>query len=129
MRVGGFDLPAGTGVLCSIYLAQRRPAAYPHPLLFDPDRFVGKKISPNEFFPFGGGVRRCIGMAFALYEMKMVLARVLARADLVLAPGERVRVVRRSITMTPSRGLRVRLDARRPRLREGSRDATSPSAA
>ena len=113
-RVGGFDLPKGVGVLCSIYLAERRPAAFPHPTTFDPDRFLGKKLTPNEFFPFGGGVRRCIGMAFALYEMKMVLARVLARTTLSLVP-EPVRVVRRSITMTPSHGLRVRLDARRPR--------------
>jgi len=114
-RVGGYDLPAGTSVLCSIYLAQRRPDAYPRPREFFPDRFLGKKLSPNEFFPFGGGVRRCIGMAFALYEMKMVVARVLSRATLSLANEAPVRVVRRSITLTPSEGLRVRLDARLPR--------------
>ena len=114
-RVGGFDLPAGMGVVCSIYLAQRRASIYPNPGEFDPDRFLGKKFSPNEFFPFGGGVRRCIGMAFALYEMKMVLARVLARTTLALASTRPVRVVRRNITMTPSEGLRVRLVERRPR--------------
>ncbi len=116
-RIGGYDLPAGVGVVCSIYLAQRRPLAYPNAASFEPDRFLGKKLSPNEFFPFGGGVRRCIGMAFALYEMKMVIARVLARTTLALAGREPVRVVRRSITLTPSEGLRVRLDARRPRSR------------
>ncbi len=114
-KVGGYDLPAGTGVLCSIYLAQRRPEVYPNPSRFDPDRFLGKKFSPNEFFPFGGGVRRCIGMAFALYEMKMVLARVLARTTLARATARPVRVVRRSITLTPSEGLPVRLTERRPR--------------
>ncbi len=114
-RVGGYDLPAGCGVVCSIYLAQRRPASFPHPEEFDPDRFLGKKASPNEFFPFGGGIRRCIGMAFALYEMKMVLARVLTRAELVLDGSRPVRVVRRSITMTPSDGLRVRLTRRHAR--------------
>jgi len=116
-RVGGYDLPAGVGVVCSIYLAQRRAEAYPDPNEFDPDRFLGKKLSPNEFFPFGGGLRRCIGMSFALYEMKMVLARVLQRTDLALAARRPVRVVRRSITMTPSEGLRVRLLERRPRAR------------
>ncbi len=115
MRVGGYDLPAGVGVVCSIYLAQRRPDVYPRPDEFDPDRFLGKRFSPNELFPFGGGIRRCIGMAFALYEMKMVLARVLARTTLTLASRRPVRVVRRSITMTPSEGLRVRMVERRPR--------------
>ncbi len=114
-RVGGYDLPAGVGVVCSIYLAQRRPDVYPDPERFDPDRFLGKKFSPNEFFPFGGGIRRCIGMAFALYEMKMVLARVVMRTTLALDRRRPVRVVRRSITMTPSDGLRVRLVERRPR--------------
>lgn len=112
-RVGGFDLPAGTGVVCSIYLAQRRPSVYPDPRRFDPDRFLGKKFTPNEFFPFGGGVRRCIGMAFALYEMKMVLARVLTRATLRLDRRDPIKVVRRAITLTPSGGLRVRLESRR----------------
>ncbi len=114
-RVAGLDLPAGTGVLCSIYLAQRRAAAYPDPQRFDPDRFMKKKFSPNEFFPFGGGIRRCIGMAFAVYEMKMVLARVMLRTRMRLAPGTPIRVVRRSITLTPSDGLRVILDKRMPR--------------
>jgi cytochrome P450 len=114
-RVGGYDLPAGVGVVCSIYLSQRRASIYPRPSEFDPDRFRGKKPSPNEFYPFGGGMRRCIGMAFALYEMKMVLARVIARTTLALTPRKPVRVVRRGITMTPSEGLRVRLIERRPR--------------
>jgi cytochrome P450 len=107
--LGGYDLPAGVGVVCSIYLAQRRPDLYPNPDRFEPARFLGKKPSPNEFFPFGGGVRRCVGMAFALYEMKMVIARIVARTTLRLVPKRPVKVVRRSITMTPSEGLRVRL--------------------
>ncbi len=113
--VGGFDLPAGTAVVCSIYLAQRRAEAFPDPTRFDPDRFLGKKLSPSEFFPFGGGIRRCIGMAFALHEMKMVIATLLVRTRLTLASAGPVRAVRRSITLTPSRGLRVRLLERRPR--------------
>jgi cytochrome P450 len=115
--IGGYALPAGTGVLCSIYLAQRRPSVYPDSGRFDPDRFIGKKLTPYEFFPFGGGVRRCIGMAFALYEMKMVLARVLARARLRLAKSGSIRVIRRSITLAPAGGLPVVLDRRAPNVR------------
>jgi len=108
LTLGGFDLPVGAVVACSIYLAQRRPEAYPRPTEFDPTRFLGKKASAYEFFPFGGGLRRCIGMAFALYEMKIVLARVLALTDLRLAhPGRTTGMVRRSITITPEEGLLV----------------------
>ena len=114
-KLAGYELPAGAVVACSIYLAHRREAAYPHADSFDPRRFVGKKVSAYEFLPFGGGVRRCIGMAFALYEMKMVLARLVARTDLRLERRGPVAMVRRSITITPADGLRVVLDVRRPR--------------
>ncbi len=112
-RVAGYDLPAGSAVLCSIYLAQRRESVFPHASRFDPDRFLGTKFSPYEFFPFGGGVRRCIGMAFALYEMKMVLATVIARCTLRPASGRPIRVVRRAITLTPSDGMPVVMTDRR----------------
>lgn len=115
MTVGGYDLPKGMGVVCSIYLAHRRPEAYPDPTRFFPERFLQKKLTPAEFFPFGGGVRRCIGMAFALYEMKMVTAQLLLRTRLTLAAKKPIKVERRSITLTPSEGLPVKLLERRPR--------------
>jgi cytochrome P450/predicted unusual protein kinase regulating ubiquinone biosynthesis (AarF/ABC1/UbiB family) len=107
MRVGGVDLPAGVVAAPCIYLAHRRPERWPDPERFDPERFVGTRPSPYEFLPFGGGVRRCLGMAFALYEMKIVLARVFSRVALEMAPGYAVRVVRRSITFAPSEGMPV----------------------
>lgn len=58
----------------------KREDLYPEPLSFRPKRFLGRTFSPFEFAPFGGSVRRCIGAAFALYEMKIVLATVLSRA-------------------------------------------------
>lgn len=111
-RVGRYDLPKGTGVVASIYLAHRREQAFPAPDSFDPERFLRRKPSPSEWYPFGGGNRRCIGMAFALYEMKMVLARVVSRTRLRLDPHSEIRVVRRAITLTPSGGVRVLLDGR-----------------
>ncbi|MFO0676894.1 MAG: cytochrome P450 [Polyangiaceae bacterium] len=112
-RIQGWDLPAGVAVSCSIYLAQRREAVYAHPDRFDPAHFLGKKIAPQEYFPFGGGVRRCIGMAFALYEMKIVTARIFTRATLRLADKRPMRPVRRSITLTPRNGLEVELVMKR----------------
>lgn len=107
MTIGGVDLPAGAGVLACIYLVHRRADLYPDPLRFDPSRFIGKKFDPATYFPFGGGVRRCLGMAFASYEMKIVLANILARVDLARAPGKKVKLVRRGITFAPSGGMPV----------------------
>jgi cytochrome P450 len=111
MRIGGRELPAGAIAAPCIYLTHRRPEAWPDPERFDPERFVGQRTSPYAFFPFGGGVRRCLGMAFALYEMKIVVAEVLTRAVLRGAPGYRVRVVRRGITFAPSDGMPVVVEA------------------
>ena len=113
LRIGGWDLPAGVVVAPCIYLVHRRADRWPDPERFDPERFVGARPGPYEFFPFGGGVRRCIGMAFALYEMKIVLSRVFARTDLTLAAGYRARPVRRAVTLAPSRGMPVVMSERR----------------
>jgi cytochrome P450 len=106
-RIGGHDLPAGVVVLASIYLTHRRPELWPDPDRFDPARFIGRRIDPYHYYPFGGGTRRCLGMAFASFEMKIVLATILARVDLRRAPGADIRLVRRGITFAPSGGMPV----------------------
>ncbi len=111
--IGGIELPGGAIALASIYLVHRRADLWPEPGRFDPGRFVGKKADPATYFPFGGGVRRCLGMAFASYEMKIVLATILARVELASAGGERIRLVRRGITLAPSGGMPIVVTARR----------------
>ncbi len=113
MKIGGVDLPAGVVAAPCIYLAHRRPERWPEPERFRPERFLETKPTPYEFLPFGGGVRRCLGMAFALVEMKIVLAEVLSRLELRTAPGYQVRVVRRSVTLAPSEGMPVVVAQRR----------------
>lgn len=110
--IGGIDLPAGAVALASIYLVHRRADLWPDPRRFDPARFVGKKADPSTYFPFGGGARRCLGMSFASYEMKIVLATILARTELAAAPGRRIRIVRRGITFAPSGGMPIVVTAR-----------------
>jgi cytochrome P450 len=113
-RIGNLELPAGALVAASIYLVHRRPSLYPEPARFRPERFLGFKPAAWEFLPFGGGLRKCVGAAFALYEMKMVLAATLPRVEMRLA-NDRVRNVRRSITITPEGGLPVVVTAKRSR--------------
>jgi cytochrome P450 len=102
--VAGWELPAGVHIAPCIYLTHRRPDLYPEPAAFRPERFLDGAPAPYTWIPFGGGVRRCLGAAFATMEMKEVLRAVLARVDL-RAPreaGERVR--RRTITLVPAHG-------------------------
>ena len=106
-RIGDYAMPAGCVAAPCIYLTHRRPELWPEPETFNPDRFVGKRVDPYTFFPFGGGVRHCLGAAFAAHEMKIVLAQMLSRVSLRPVPGYTVRVVRRSITFAPSEGLPV----------------------
>ncbi len=112
-RIGGRTLPAGVGVSPAISLTHRRADLWPEPERFRPERFLGGRTNPLHFFPFGGGVRRCIGAAFATLEMKVVLVEVLRRAELRIAPGYRMRPVQRGITNAPSGGMPVVLEAMR----------------
>lgn len=100
-------LPAGTCVDPAIYLVMRSPKHYPDPLAFRPERFVGQRPDPSVWLPFGGGSRRCLGAAFALTEMRVVLATILTRVDLVTTArkGERARV--RHVTLAPHLGARL----------------------
>jgi cytochrome P450 len=112
-RIGGIDLPAGTSVGANIYMAHRRPDVWPDPERFDPTRFAGARPNPFTFFPFGGGVRRCLGAAMATFEIKTVLPEIVSRVDLRLAPGYRMRPVLRAVTIAPSRGMPVVVERRR----------------
>jgi cytochrome P450 len=107
VSLGEWRLPAGMTVAPCIYLVHRREDLYAAPEAFRPERFFDAKPSPYEYFPFGGGARRCLGMAFALYEMKVVLATVLSSVALELPEDSDVRAVRRAITIAPSDGVRV----------------------
>ena len=119
-------LPAGTNVDPALYLVMRSARSYPAPLVFRPERFVGKRPDPVVWLPFGGGDRRCLGAAFALTEMRTVLATILTRVDLATtrAKGERARV--RTVTLVPHRGARIAI---RRRLAPGASPPASASSA
>jgi cytochrome P450 len=107
MEIGGFDLPAGVSVAPCIYLVHRDPDSYPDPTAFRPERFLEEPAGTYTWIPFGGGVRRCIGGSFAVFEMKTVLSAIASRVRLRPAEPAGEHVVRRAITLTPSRGAEV----------------------
>jgi cytochrome P450 family 110 len=92
MKIAGYDLPAGSGVFAQIIWAHHDPKVFPESHVFRPERFLERTYSPFEFLPFGGGNRRCIGAAFALYEMKLVLGTLLRRYSFELVSKKPVRV-------------------------------------
>ena len=100
--VMGYSLKPGTVVLGAIYLTHRRKEIYPDPEQFNPERFLEHRFSPYEYLPFGGGARRCIGMAFAQFEMKLVIKRILSSVELALTGNRPVRPTRRGLTTGPT---------------------------
>jgi cytochrome P450 len=102
VEVTGYALEPGTVVVGSIYLTHRREEIYPDPDHFEPERFLQRRFSAFEYLPFGGGARRCIGMAFAQFELKLVLSRILSHFEMSLADNRPVRPQRRSLTAGPS---------------------------
>jgi cytochrome P450 len=103
-RAGGDDYPAGVHLCPCIHLVHRDPELYPEPELFRPARFLERKFGPHEWLPFGGGDRLCIGMAFAMTQMKVVIATVAGAVDLRRPAGAATHRVRRGVLIAPSDG-------------------------
>ncbi|MFN6560215.1 MAG: cytochrome P450 [Nostoc sp. ChiSLP01] len=111
----GHRLEPGTVTLPNIYLTHQREDLYPKPQEFQPERFLERQFSPYEFLPFGAGVRRCIGEALAVFQMKLVLATVLSNYQLALVDGQRERPKRKGFTLAPSGGVKMVMTGRRVR--------------
>jgi cytochrome P450 len=107
MEIGGRMLPAGVTVAPSIYLVHRRPDVYPEPERFRPERFLENPPGTYTWIPFGGGVRRCLGGAFAELEMSVVLRELVERRRLRPTGRRPEHPVRSTITNVPSRGAEV----------------------
>jgi cytochrome P450 len=117
VELAGYRLPAGVMVAPGIGLVHRSAALYPDPDRFDPDRMVGATLSPTTWLPFGGGNRRCLGAAFAMVELRVVLREILRRVELstTTAAGEKQKL--KHVTLVPHRGARITVRTIRDRAR------------
>lgn len=107
LTIQGYQFEAGTLLIPCIYLTHHREDLYPNSKQFKPERFLDRQYSSSEFLPFGGGNRRCIGLAFAMFEMKIVLATILTQWQMKLASSKPVKPVRRGFLLGPSEGVKM----------------------
>jgi cytochrome P450 family 110 len=109
----GTIVPAGGNVALATFLLHAREDVFGEaPAEFRPERFLaGRKFTPFEFAPFGGGHRRCIGAAFAVFELRIILATMLAarRFRLVDPHARAPRPVLRGITVAANRAIRLQV--------------------
>lgn len=78
-RLGGFHVPAGSIVMLIPYSTQRHPRVWAEPDRFDPSRFLnGTRPPRSSYIPFAGGPRVCLGNHFAMAEMTIVVAMIIA---------------------------------------------------
>ena len=110
VEIAGYEFQPGQIITPSIYLVHRRPDLYPDPAAFKPERWLGEKPGTYTWIPFGGGVRRCIGFAFAMTELEVVL-RAVARGVSLEPVGPPEKPSQRFITTSPARGGQVRVAA------------------
>jgi cytochrome P450 len=107
ITIGGRTIEPPAILINAMYLLHRRPELYADPDAFKPERFLGKRsIDPYEWTPFGGGMRRCLGLSFALFEIKAVVAAVLSRVRLRIE-NPNAAVKRRGFFLAPAEGPRV----------------------
>jgi cytochrome P450 len=112
--LGPYFLPARTTVLMSQYVLHRDARYFPDPLRFEPERFTPEAKSKRPklaYFPFGAGLRQCIGESFAWMEGVLALATIGQKWQLRLAPGQKVEP-QPLITLRPKHGLRMRVEPR-----------------
>jgi cytochrome P450 len=113
MELGGWKLATETRVMPAIYLVHTRPDVYEDPYSFRPERFLDGGPETYSWIPFGGGTRRCIGGAFAQFEMRVVLETLIRRAELRPATDRPEPIVRRNVTLAPRNGAPAVLVERR----------------
>ncbi|SBS72327.1 putative cytochrome P450 138 [uncultured Mycobacterium sp.] len=112
LTLGPWTIPQGLTIVASIGLVHADDAVFPDAGRFDPDRFLSRSPDPAEWIPYGGGIRRCIGAAFANMEMRVVL-RTLLRDHTISPTGARgEKQMSRGVAIAPAKGALVTVRSR-----------------
>ncbi len=117
ISIGGYAITKGSIVIMSQYVMHHHPRCFDEPERFMPEQFAEgweERVPRYAYFPFGGGPRVCIGNSFAMMEATLVLATIMQRCHLVLAPGQQVEP-EPLVTLRPRDGIWMEVAARNPR--------------
>jgi hypothetical protein len=112
LQIGPWTFPEGQTVVASIGLLHADEAVFPDAARFDPDRFMSGRPEPTEWIPYGGGVRRCIGAAFATMEIRVVLRTLLRDYTIRSSDARNEGWKSRAVALAPARGALVRVRRR-----------------
>ena len=105
ITLAGYQIPADNLVCPSIYLTHHDPAIWEDPFEFKLERFKDRVYNPFEYYPFGGGIRRCVGMSLGMLEIKVFLGILLTEFNIALAPEYKAKPLRHGLVIGPSKGL------------------------
>jgi len=123
--LGQWRVPPGTTLITAASVVHADDRFHPHAASFDPDRYVGAKPGTYSWIPFGGGMRRCLGAAFAQLEMDIVLRTMLRDFELAATSAPPERESFRGVAYAPARGGIGRFRRRPAPLGAGSAPATA----
>lgn len=113
-EIGGYRVPAGTQVFMFQWVTQRDPRFFDDPQAFKPERWTEEfeaQLPRYAYFPFGGGPRACVGAAFAMMEMMLVLATIGQKFRLELVRDHPVETYP-AMSLRPKHGVKVVLRQR-----------------
>jgi len=123
-ELGDWRIPPGTRIFTAGSVIQEDERFHPRAASFDPSRYVDRKPDTYSWIPFGGGTRRCLGAAFALFEMDVVLRTMLRHFELLPASGSEEPESFRGVAFAPAKGGMGRVRRRRTPLGQGSADGS-----
>jgi cytochrome P450 len=109
--VGEYIIPAGSAIIMSQIVMHHDLRYYEEPEQFNPDRWTAEfktKLPRFSYFPFGGGIRGCVGEPFAWMEGTLVLATIAQKWKMRLVPGQRIKLDP-AITLRPKYGMKMKL--------------------
>jgi len=105
LEIMGYAIAPGRTLAPCEYLVHRRADIFPEPLSFQPERFLGRRFGPHEYFPFGGSNRSCVGRHLAPMELKVALATILSRWRLALDERQPDGALRHGTLLAPPNDL------------------------
>jgi cytochrome P450 len=113
-QLGEYLLPAGTMIAVPMRAVHRDTGLYPDPHSFDPERFLGKRLSVYNYLVFGAGAHQCMGDQYGIAEIKVFLHTMLRRATFEPVKRRPEAIRRKSLFNLPAKGCRLRMTSRRP---------------